>query len=147
MIRKYFGQTVMAHEVYRDLYPLDRGHHVMKSTCWETLGVFIAQLRKEGRVEAHKGVKGWQIRISDDTVLGQKSDNEDVNDDHGKQNESKQQNVKRKIDEAVVPVELHSASSKRLGDSKLVFSFGNKSVAGNKPSLTAPPSAFDVDDS
>lgn len=64
LVAKHFGQTCLAHEVYRDLYPLDRGHNIIKATCWGTLGVFIAQLRKDKMAEANKGVKGWQVRVS-----------------------------------------------------------------------------------
>ena len=149
LIRKYFGQTVLAHEVYRDLYPLDRGHNVMKSTSWETLGVFIAQLRKDGRIEAQKGVKGWQIRVSDDTIL------DEVVSSSGEEDQSADKvaatRQKRKSSDSnpstTETIQPRSESSKRMGDGKVAFNLGAKLfVGGAKPvANVAATSAFGAD--
>ena len=148
LISKHFGQTVFAHEAYRELYPLDRPQNIMKSTCWETLGTFIAQLRKEGRVEAHKGVKGWQVRITsrDFSDIDQESENE---------SQAKVISTKRKADETdtlkisfdqrmknVGEAMAHSESTTRTSEAKVIFSLpkgpiGALSVRPSKRGLAA----------
>jgi DNA/RNA-binding protein KIN17 len=152
LISKHFGQTVFAHEVYRDLYPLDRPQNIMKATCWETLGTFIAQLRKEGRIEAHKGVKGWQIRVTSQEFQ------ETTETDTEVQSEESRLKSKRKIQEpesvsfekrinATGKEERHSESTGRLSDSKVTFSISTNSsnkLTTPKPGLS---SVFGDDDS
>ena len=154
LITKHFGQTVLAHDVYRELYPLDRPQNIMKSTCWETLGVFIAQLRKERRVEAHKGVKGWQIRVSSD-------DFEDLDSLDDAPDEGKGENKKRKHDSksgerdiSVVgdpvpdPLESHSESTKLSDHAKLNFNLGSVKTKSTKFSSNPTiPSAFAAESS
>ena len=140
LITKHFGQTVFAHEIYRELYPLDRPQNIMKSTCWETLGTFIAQLKKEGRVEAHKGVKGWQIRIARTDVDTREEDSPD---------ESVGETVKRKAEKSEVTdvkrpkeagdIQKHSEATGRTSESKLAFSLGSKSLFSIKPTVKSTP--------
>jgi DNA/RNA-binding protein KIN17 len=136
--QKHFGKTVLAHEIYRDIYPIDRGHNIMKSTCWGTLGVFIAQLKKEGRIEAQKGLKGWQIRVSstdfqDEEII-------EVDEKIGTEKKRKEDNS----DECILMLSLkraktdeiksHTESSERTDSSKVQFSMpvvGVKKAAVN----------------
>lgn len=138
LVAKHFGQTVLAHDVYRELYPLDRPQNIMKDTCWETLGVFIAQLRKEGRVEAHKGVKGWQIRVSSNDFEDLESEDDDSHDTSRPIKKRKQGPI---TGEACVsttrnagPVvsESHSKSTKLSDHVKLNFNFGAVSAKSGK---------------
>ena len=69
LVKRHFGQTVLAHDIYQELHPNDRPHSIMKTTCWQTLGSFVAYLRTEGKVEAQKGTKGWMIRVSQESAF------------------------------------------------------------------------------
>jgi DNA/RNA-binding protein KIN17 len=139
LMKRHFGQAVQAHAIYQELYPHDRPHANMKATCWETLGSFIAQLRKEGLLEAQKGLKGWTIRISSEAAL------------EGSEDEDVRVNAKRKevsqTQERVIrsgPVQEQIAT-KRLDDKKVTFSVG-----ALKPKLmnSVPiPDIFDDEDS
>ena len=148
LITKQFGQTVLAHEAYRDMYPLDRGHNVIKGTCWTTLGAFVAHLRRCGLIEAQKGLRGWQIRVSSELHLGGKDDDDD--DDSGSDSSEELERPvlvkKTKIEKVVeVPVESHSSASGRTDSTKVTFSMGSgKSVQSAKPS--GIPNAFAHDD-
>lgn len=63
LVRDKLGQRVRAHEAYRAINPDDRQHAVMKSTCWGTLGRFIADLRDRGEVEAWRDDDGWIVTV------------------------------------------------------------------------------------
>ena len=147
LISKHFGQTVLSHEVYRDLYPLDRGHNVMKGTCWGTLGVFIAHLRRCGLIEAQKGVRGWQIRVSSDLYLGSDSDgSEDVSEPEQIKPTSDSSKKVRIQQEPVVSLESHSVATSRTDLNKLRFSLGPKETSkAHFPSVNIP-SVFGNDD-
>ena len=136
LVTKHFGQTVLAHDAYRDLYPLDRGHLIMKDTCWGTLGVFIAQLKKEGRAEALKGLKGWQVRVSaedfvdsDDDVdqTGKRAD--DADEEAGSKRKQENDSIKLISLKRVKAsdIEAHSAATTRISDNKVVFALGTSS--------------------
>jgi DNA/RNA-binding protein KIN17 len=149
LIAKHFGQTVFAHEVYRELYPLDRPQNIMKGTCWETLGTFIAQLRKEGRLEAHKGVKGWQIRIAteDFGTIEHESDDDAEKEFPavaGKRKAEKSESegfnllhLKRAKEGG--EIQKHSESTGRTSENKLVFSLSTSSQFSMKPALKRGP--------
>jgi len=146
LVKKHFGQTVLAHDVYRDLYPLDRGHNVMKSTCWETLGVFISQLRKDGRIEAQKGVKGWQIRVSDHAQFEDPSGGEENQASITMVGGLKRKHEAKQDDRKKVIIAPHSESSKRVSESKVVFNLGIASKRGFAHAK-AGPTAFCTGDS
>jgi hypothetical protein len=107
LVAKHLGQVVLAHEVYRELYPLDRPQNIMKATCWETLGTFIAQLKKDGFVEAYKGIKGWQIRLTADR---EPEVSHDLDDERNKQELELSPKRKRSANE------MRGAKSKTLAD-------------------------------
>lgn len=65
LVRKKLGQRVRAHEAYKALNPDDRGHDVMKATCWGTLGRFIVDLRDRGELEAWRDDDGWIVTVLD----------------------------------------------------------------------------------
>jgi DNA/RNA-binding protein KIN17 len=149
LVSKHFGQTVLAHDVYRDMYPIDRPQNLMKETCWETLGVFIAQLRKQGAVEAHKGVKGWQIRI---TSKDFEDEGSEVDSEEDKQ--TKVEKKRKETDEIELlslkrikepeTIESHSESSKRISGAKVSFAL---SKGAKFPLKSKLPSAFENDSS
>ena len=143
LVSKHFGQTCLAHEVYKDLYPLDRGHNIVKATCWETLGVFVAQLRKEGRVEAQKGLKGWQVRVSSSDFHDDDEDNKETSGD-GKQSEGKRKkshsSVSLKI--AKLPMQEHSEATGRVGDQKVAFTLASIPSNSSARRTQALPSPF-----
>lgn len=129
LISKHFGQTCLSHEVYRDLYPLDRGHNVMKGTCWGTLGVFIAHLRRCGLIEAQKGVKGWQIRVSSELYLGSDSEDSETESESAEvpSKESTSESSKKiRIHEPELPIENHSVATNRTDSTKVKFSLATK---------------------
>lgn len=131
--KKHFGQTVLAHDIYRDIYPIDRGHNIMKGTCWGTLGVFVSQLKKEGRIEAQKGLKGWQIRVSSDQF--QESD---IEDQEAVEKKSKSEKVissdfqQLSLQRGDKVIEQHTESSERVGSDKVQFSLGSVGLAVRK---------------
>ena len=136
LVTKHFGQTVLAHEVYRELYPIDRAQNIMKSTCWETLGVFVAQLRKEGAVEAAKGLKGWQVRITSQDF------SEDEDEEPSADSEEKLAAVVTKDIEEISlkrvrleSIEQHTASTSRMNDQKVAFTLGGSSSSRNFPKI------------
>lgn len=151
LVTKHFGQTVLAHEIYRELYPIDRAQNIMKTTCWETLGVFIAQLRKEGAIEAAKGIKGWQIRIT----------SQDFSDDDGEketttrdvQEVSKSTSVHEDIQKVSLKrmrnefMETHSQSTGRNSLERVAFSIATASSSGpiSKPKPAPNPFGEDGD--
>ena len=158
LISKYFGQTVLAHDVYRDLFPLDRAHAVMKQTCWATLGVFMAQLRKEGLVEAQKGLKGWQVRVSDDAVLASDESDSSADEkpnitastsprDNGSSvNVSKLEELRLNKIVKSFPPEAYSESTTRVDSSaKVTFSFDQK--LGVKSNNKINPNIFQTNSS
>eukprot|EP00405_Crypthecodinium_cohnii_P016278 CAMPEP_0206459180 /NCGR_PEP_ID=MMETSP0324_2-20121206/24023_1 /ASSEMBLY_ACC=CAM_ASM_000836 /TAXON_ID=2866 /ORGANISM="Crypthecodinium cohnii, Strain Seligo" /LENGTH=524 /DNA_ID=CAMNT_0053930683 /DNA_START=185 /DNA_END=1756 /DNA_ORIENTATION=+ len=68
--QNYLNQTVRLHDIYAEMYPQDAKKQLLiKSTCWETLGVFINALAKAGHVEARREVKGWMVRVGQDRLL------------------------------------------------------------------------------
>jgi hypothetical protein len=145
LITKHFGQTVLSHEAYRDLYPLDRGHNVMKGTCWGTLGVFIAHLRRCGLIEAQKGIKGWQIRVSSELHL----ESDDGSDDESVEREAEEEAVKPKLESSIkkarineANLESHSEATNRIDTTKVKFSFGVKDTTSKGPASSNIPSAF-----
>ena len=154
IVAKHFGQTVFAHEIYRELYPLDRPQNIMKATCWETLGTFIAQLRKEGRIEANKGVKGWQIRIANND-FEEGSEASDEESEAG----SPAQNAKRKAGNPEIETHLkrakeagevkaHSESTGRTSENKISFSLGPASqLSMNSAPKRGPLPGFGQDSS
>jgi hypothetical protein len=141
LVSKHFGQTVLAHDIYRDIYPLDRGHNIIKATCWETLGVFIAQLKKEGRIEAHKGVKGWQIRVSADDFSGDSSEDHDTPESNGVKQKSESSSQLELVSHKRVKIEdleSHTKSTSRTSDSKVVFALGKPIKNESKKPTIAP---------
>ena len=147
MISKHFGQTVLAHEAYRDLYPLDRGHNVMKGTCWGTLGVFVAHLRRCGLIDAQKGIKGWQIRVSNDLHLGSDLEEESSADDSGSEDEVVDQAKpfkKIRIAKTEIPIEQHSTATSRTDTTKVSFNLGFKGLT-KVTSANAPAAFAEVD--
>ena len=65
LVRQKLGQRVRAHEVYRAINPDDRQFSIMASTCWETLGRFIVDLRQRGELEAWRDDDGWIVTLSE----------------------------------------------------------------------------------
>eukprot|EP00928_Gymnodinium_smaydae_P026012 TRINITY_DN20541_c0_g1_i2.p1 TRINITY_DN20541_c0_g1~~TRINITY_DN20541_c0_g1_i2.p1 ORF type:complete len:567 (+),score=144.55 TRINITY_DN20541_c0_g1_i2:104-1804(+) len=80
---KYLNQKVLLHEVYREMFPADiKTQRLIKDTCWGTLGTFVHAMSVEGLVEARREMKGWAVRVSDDTLMATQAefdmDNEKV---------------------------------------------------------------------
>jgi DNA/RNA-binding protein KIN17 len=141
---KHFGQTVLAHDIYRELYPLDRGHNIMKSTAWETLGVFVAQLRKEGRLEAHKGLKGWQMRVTSEEFVDSEPDTQKPPPQPLKEKRKDEiEEISLKRVKPLDQIESHTASTARVSGEKVSFSLG----ALKSASRPAVSSAFGADSS
>ena len=137
IVKRHYGQTVLAHDIYRDIYPLDRGHNIIKETCWGTLGVFIAQLRKEGRIEAQKGLKGWQIRISSS---GEFDTQHIINANNDTKVAPKREpKLVRETVREHIRVEPHETATERQSGEKVVFGL-IKSVSA--PTKKPIPSAF-----
>ena len=136
LIKRHFGQAVLAHDIYQELFPNDRPHANMKATCWQTLGSFVAQIRKEGRVEAQKGLKGWTVRVSDDAALADSGDDDD-----------KPQKVKKvRIESAKQedrPAETVPLPTARLDTRKVVFSLA--SIAKKQDDFPKPALFEDSD--
>ena len=63
LLKEFFEQRVLAHDVYETMCPNDRPHAVMKNTCWQTLGTFVVYLRDRDRVEAEKTETGWKLFV------------------------------------------------------------------------------------
>ena len=137
LVKRHFGQAVLAHDIYQELYPNDRPHANMKSMCWGTLGSFVAQLRKEGRVEAQKGLKGWTVRISDEAAL------EDSGDEKEKRATAKKARIEltETITQVAQPVQQPTA---RLDNKKVMFSL---SAVSKKPVELPQPALFDESES
>ena len=135
LVSKHFGQTVLAHEIYRDLYPIDRAQNIMKSTCWETLGVFIAQLRKEGAIEAAKGLKGWQIRVTSEEFSEDEPECQEGERGVGEKAKSSSLEIEqvslKKIKNEVF--EAHGQSTSRTSDQPVAFVLGASPAAVLKP--------------
>ena len=141
---KHFGQTVLAHDVYKELYPLDRGHNIIKGTCWETLGVFVAQLRKEGRLEAQKGLKGWQLRITNEEFANSEPDLEKPPPKPQKEKRTAElELVSLKRIKPLGEIQSHSVSTARGSEARVTFSLGSA-----KPTVKpAVSSAFGAESS
>lgn len=58
------GEVVLAHDIYRQLYPNDRRMSHLEDTCWETLGRFCSDMAGQGIFEANKTFKGWEMRLT-----------------------------------------------------------------------------------
>jgi len=114
LMKRHFGQAVAAHEIYQELFPHDRPHAQMKATCWETLGSFVAQLRKAGLVEAQKGLKGWTVRISNEAALLESEDE--------KPKDVKRPRLFEKKEARSAEDPPTNVATKRLNDSKVTFS-------------------------
>mmetsp|Transcript_26282 Transcript_26282/g.85043 ORF Transcript_26282/g.85043 Transcript_26282/m.85043 type:complete len:225 (+) Transcript_26282:116-790(+) len=65
LVRTKLGQRVRAHEAYRAVNPDDRQHKVMATTCWETLGRFVVDLRNRGEVDAWRDDDGWIVSLNE----------------------------------------------------------------------------------
>ena len=118
LIRRHLGQTVLAYDAYRELFPGDRSLNALHGTCWGNLGSFAAHLKKEGFLEAEKGLKGWMLRMTDEVV----QQDEEVEQE---QPQTKRRKVERTATtpmpprEPTVPV---PAPTKRLDDKAVSFS-------------------------